>query len=312
MKKLFQSVGLCIALVLTAPSMAFELKHNTGTIKSETTPKRIVSYDLLVLDNFNALGIEVVGVPKSIYKDDLAKFNDLPQIGTLFEPDYDVLKDLKPDLIFVGSRSQAATPQLEELAPTANLTNQRISFLKDFRENTLALAAAFDKTKEAEEGLARIGRNIEELQKINAGKTAAFLFVHNGNIMTHVEGDRFGFTFEMTGLKPVLPGKTTKELANPRPEPNSPAAKAATKKREQQINDIVKADPDWLFVFDKGPISGGEKTAEDVISKHPGLSQTTAFKTAKVIYVDPPRWYLITGGLNNLKLITDDLLAKMK
>jgi len=314
MKKIFQVMTLSAALAVAAPSMAFELEHTTGTIKSDKTPERIVSYDLSILDSLNALGIEAVGVPNSNYKDDLAKFADVTKVGTLFEPDYEALKALKPDLIFAGGRSASAIPELEKIAPVANLTNNNQTFLQDFHKNTLALATAFDKTKEAEEGLAKIDKDIADLQKLNAGKTGAFFFVMKGNVMPHVVGDRFGFVYELTGLESVLPAKTAEELAAPaaRPAPDSPEAKAAAEKRAQQIKDIAKADPDWLIVLDRAAISGGENAGEKTLAEHADLSQTSAFKNGRVVYVDPARWYVITGGLNNLKFLTGDFLDKMK
>ena len=314
MKKIFQIMTLTATLAIAAPSLAFELEHTTGTINGDKTPERIVSYDLSILDSLNALGIEAVGVPKSNYKDELAKFAEAPKVGTLFEPDYEALKALKPDLIFAGGRSASAIPELEKIAPVANLTNRNPEFLADFRTNTLRLAAAFDKTKKAEEGLANIDKDIADLQKLNAGKTGAFLFVMNGNIIPHVVGDRFGFVYELTGLESVLPAKTAEELAAPatRPAPDSPEAKAAAAKRAQQIKEIAKADPDWLIVFDRAAINGAENAGEKTLAEHPDLSQTSAFKNGRVVYVDPVRWYVITGGLNNLKFLTGDFLDKMK
>ncbi|WOS37162.1 Petrobactin-binding protein YclQ [Oligella urethralis] len=314
MKKIFQIITLTTTLAIAATSLAFELEHTTGTIKGEQTPERIVSYDLSILDSLNALGIEAVGVPQSSYKDELAKFAEAPKVGTLFEPDYEALKALKPELIFAGGRSASAIPALEKIAPVANLTNRNPEFLADFRTNTLRLAAAFDKTKEAEEGLANIDKDIADLQKLNIGKTGAFLFVMNGNIIPHVVGDRFGFVYELTGLESVLPAKTAEELAVPaaRPAPDSPEAKAAAEKRAQQIKAIAKADPDWLIVFDRAAINGGENAGEKTLAEHPDLSQTSAFKNGRVVYVDPVRWYIITGGLNNLKFLTGDFLNKMK
>lgn len=303
--------GACAAVLFAMPGMAFELQHTAGSVKTSSAPQRIVSYDLAVLDSLHALGVSVVGVPKINYVGDLAALESLPKIGTLFEPDYEVLQELKPDLIFAGGRSQRAIPTLKEFATTATFTNAPRNYLQDFQQNTLALAAAFDKTEQAELALQKINTNVAALQKANAGKTGAFVFMNKGNVMPHVLGDRFGYVFEMTGLESVLPAKDP-QATTTRPEPGSPEAKAATALRAKQLTALVQADPDWLFVFDKEAISTGESTAAQTLAQHKELNKTTAFKSGRVIYVDPVRWYLVGAGLNNLQVVTDDLLKEMQ
>src|SRR5690625_423607 len=74
---------------------AFELEHSAGTLRLENTPQKIVSYELSHLDTLNALGIEVAGVPQSVYGGVLEKFNQSQVVGTLFEHDFEVLKEIQ-------------------------------------------------------------------------------------------------------------------------------------------------------------------------------------------------------------------------
>ncbi|MDX3893984.1 ABC transporter substrate-binding protein [Pusillimonas sp.] len=307
-------IGLCAALSFcaAAPSMAFELVHDQGTISLPATPKRIATFDLSVLDSLNALDVDVAGVPKSTYRNELAKFADAAVVGTLFEPDYPALEKLKPELIFAGGRSRNAVPKLREIAPTAVLENDAADFLASFRRNNLALAGAFQKKPQAQKAIDAIDADVQALHAANQGKTGAFLFVIKGNVMAHAPGDRFGYAYELAGLKSVLPAKDSDAPAVPRPEPGSPEAKAAEAARAESIAAIAKAEPDWLIVLDRGAINDGEKTAADTLAKHPSLSRTRAYKEGRVVYVDPNGWYVIGGGLNNLKRITEAMLAAMK
>lgn len=168
------------------------------------------------------------------------------------------------------------------------------------------------KEEQAASALAAIDRNIEALHKANAGKTAAMLFTMKGNIVPHVPGDRFGYAYELTGTQSVLPARDPDAPVAPRPEPGSPEAKAAAERRARALAEIASAEPDWLIVLDRGAISGGERTAADTLAKHPQLSQTRAFKEGRVHYVDPNGWYVTGGGLNNMKAITESLLAAMR
>nr|MBF0683496.1 ABC transporter substrate-binding protein [Pseudomonas sp.] len=312
MKLSTRLVSIGAALLVSLPATAFELVDSNGTVKLPNTPNKIVSFDLSALDTLNTLGVPVVGVPKLNYEGRLATFNETTVVGTLFEPDYAVLKTVQPDLIIAGGRSQKAVPQLQDVAPTASFESDPSAFLKSFKAANLALAGAFGKEAQARDAISAIDRNVEELHRVNDGKKGAFLFVIKGNVMTHVPGDRFGYAFELTGLDSVLPAKDTNLPAQPRPEAGSPEAKAAAEKRAQDIVAIAKAEPDWLIVLDRGAINGGEKTAAATLASHPQLSQTRAFKEGRVYYADPNGWYVVGGGLSNLKGITEDMLAQMK
>lgn len=303
---------LTATLLLSAQSLAFELSHSKGTLTLKAPPKMVVTYDLSVLDSLTALGVDVAAVPRSSYSGALEKFKDAPKVGSLFEPDLEALAAVKPELIITGGRSRKAAEKLGAIAPTVNFDGDPAAFMRSFRENNLALAKAFGKEKEAKNAIGAIEKNVEALHKANKGKSGVMLFVINGKVMAHAPGDRFGYMHELTGLSSVLPAKDPNAPASPRPAAGSPEAAAAARAQSEQLAQVAAAEPDWLIVLDRGAINGGKKTAAEVLAKHPVLSQTRAFKAGHVHYVDPNGWYVIGGGLNNLKAETDALLAAMK
>jgi len=313
MRKHLQSIAVFFSLAGAALSAnAFELTHNEGSITLPKAPERIATYDLAVLDSLNALGIQAVGVPQSAYAGTLANFQSTATIGTLFEPDYSALKAVKPELIFAGGRSQNAIPELETIAPVATFNTDATDFMASTRHNNLALAQAFNKTEKAEALLQQIEANVSTLADANRGKTAIVLFTINGNIMAHAPGDRFGYAYELTGTTSVLEGSDATGMPATRPEPGSPEAKALQAEREKTLENIANANPHWLLVLDRGAINEGEKTAEATLAQHKALGQTDAFKNHRVIYLEPNPWYVVTGGLANLKHITDELVAQMR
>ncbi|HLS16503.1 MAG TPA: ABC transporter substrate-binding protein [Paenalcaligenes sp.] len=302
-----------LAIGLTAVhANTFELEHNAGTLRLDETPQKIVSFELSHLDTLNALGIDPVGVPQSAYAGTLKKFNQSPVVGTLFEPDYDSLKQLQPDLIIAGGRSGPAIPKLSEIAPTVSFTTDPNDFLNSVEQSTLQLARAFNKTDEATQHLEQLEQQIAALYEINSDKTGVLLFTINGRLIPHAPGDRFGYVYELTGLQSVLPERNTAELTQPRPEPGSAEAEAAAIKNATELNAIAQADPDWIIMLDRGAINNGEKTAAETLAAHDTLSQTQAFKNDHIYYADPNSWYLVTGGLNNLTTITADMIEKMR
>lgn len=300
-----------VSLVVAMPASAFELQHSRGTLSLADTPQRVVSYDLAHLDTLNTLGIQVAGVPKSVYSGALAKYSDATVVGTLFEPDYDVLKGLKPDLVIAGGRSAAAMRDLNKVAPTVSFRADPANFLASVKESSLAIGRAWGKESQAQAAYDDVQKNVDELYAINAGKTGALLFVVRGNVIAHAPGDRFGYMHELTGLAPILHGRPAGAAAA-RPEPGSPEARALAAERVKDVQVIADADPDWLIVLDRGAINNAEKTARDTLDKHPAISQTDAFKQGRVYYVDPNSWYVISGGLGNLKAITDRMITAMK
>lgn len=312
MKNMLYFFSLMLVISGSMTVHAFELEHSEGRIEQQQSPQRIVTFDLAVLDSLHTLGVAVAAVPGSKYEGALEAFNRVPVAGTLFEPDYDALAQLQPDLIFAGGRSGKAIPKLAKLTPVATYGRDTRNFMQDVVANNLALARAFGKEEQARLLLEHIQANFKTLQARNQGKTGAFLFTINGMVMAHAPGDRFGYSYDLTGLTPVLAQRTTRAAAVTRPEPGSPEAKAMQQARAQQIIDVAESSPDWLLVLDRGAINGGEKTAGKTLAEHPQLSQTKAYKEGRVVYLDPNGWYIIGGGLNNLMQISEDLLETMK
>ncbi len=312
MKRITPLALLGAALFSATSAAAFELVHSEGELSLPSAPEKVVSFDVGVLDTLAALEVPVVGVPRSTYDGALALYQDTKVVGTLFEPDYAVLKEIQPDLIIAGSRSLKEVPELSKLAPTVSFSSDPNAFLESFRASNLALAKAFGKEDQAQAALATIDRNVEALKQANKGKTAAVLFTIKGNVIPHAPGDRFGYAYELTGLESVLPAKDPNAPVPPRPEPGSPEAKAAAEQRAQAVAAIAAAEPDWLLVLDRGAINGGERTAEATLQQHPELSQTKAFKEGRVVYLDPNGWYIVGGGLNNMRAITGKLMAAMQ
>jgi len=306
---LFPVLG--IALAAASPAGAFELQHAQGSLALAETPQRVVSYELAHLDTLNTLGIPVAGVPKSVYSGALSKYSQATVVGTLFEPDYDQLKGVKPDLIIAGGRSASAIPKLNEVAPTVSFTSDPSRFLESVKTSSLAIGRAWGKEAQAQAALDDIQKNVDTLHDLNRGKKGALLFVVRDNVIAHAPGERFGYVHELTGLAPVLPPKQAAAPAA-RPEPGSPEARAAAAERAKAVQAVAEADPDWLIVLDRGAINDGEKTAANTLAKHPQISQTAAFREGRVYYVDPNGWYVIGAGLTNLKTITGQMITAMK
>ncbi|MBI1450905.1 MULTISPECIES: ABC transporter substrate-binding protein [Acinetobacter] len=285
------SLALAAPFVLKAPEQnAIELKK---------TPQNIAVYDLSILDTLNALGIEAKIVPETSFSGDLAKYKNTQFIkaGSLFEPDVEKLKVAKPDLIFVGGRSAKAQSQLQQLAPTVNLSTQTEHYVADLEQRTHLLAHAFKREKIANEKLAEIKKLQAELKTLTQSKSALMLFVNKDNYMLHATNDRFGFVYDLTGFKSVLP--LSEKSDAPRPEAGSAEAQALAEKNAQLLKKAVETQPDYIILLDRGAVNTQQYTAKDSIKTHAILSQANAVKNNRVINVNADSWYLTGAGLDN-------------
>src|SRR4051812_16755521 len=145
--------------------------HAQGETTVPVDPETVVVFDVGVLSTLDSLGVEVAGVPDAVFPGSLAEYGEdgVPKVGSLFEPDYEAVNALQPDLIIVGGRSAAVYPQLAEIAPTLDLSVDSADFLASFEERTTALAAVFGAEDEVAERLDALRARIGEVHEAAAG-----------------------------------------------------------------------------------------------------------------------------------------------
>lgn len=257
----------------------------------------------------NALGLEAQLVPAASFAGNLSKYQQgkFTKAGSLFEPDLNVLKTAKPDLIIVGGRSASKAEAVKGIAPTLDLSPDTSQYIADLTERTHVLARAFGKEKIATEKLSKIATlQQQQLKKQTEGKTALMLFAVGENFMPHAENDRFGFVYELAGFKPVL--DPSEQSNAPRPEVGSQEALKAAEKNVQRITAAVEKNPDYIIVLDRGAVNTQKYTAQDNIQKHPALKNAKALAEKKVIYVNADAWYITGAGLDNTAFMLEELI----
>ncbi|MFN3881433.1 MAG: siderophore ABC transporter substrate-binding protein [Nitrincola lacisaponensis] len=271
------------------------LEHAQGETTLNSQPARVAVFDLAALDFLMALEIEVAGVAGASWPDYLEHYSDtgLVSVGTLFEPDFDALAELEPDLIIIGRRTQPAYEALSDIAPTLDLTLENGDFVTGFRRNLALLGEAFAVQSKAEALDAAFVDALAQLQSQVDG-SALTLFTVNNNIIINAQSDRYGMLHELTGLPSVAPPAESEVAV--RPEPGSPEALALAEQREARLQVALAAEPEWLFILDRGAATGGEGQAEQTLAEHPAVAASAAWQAGRVFYLDPPTWYVATGG----------------
>ena len=277
--------------------------HKAGVAQAEAVstvaaPERPVVYDLATLDTMQALGIPVAGVPKAQFPAYMAGYGDAKYTvaGTLFQPDYEALSQIKPDLIIVGGRSAAKQDVLSKIATTLDFSVKPATMLQDMERNITQIADMYGKQEQGKALVARIKSEVAELNQLAAqAQPGVLLMAINERIMPQAPGARFGFLFDVLGAKSQL---TAKDI----PARGGPAF---------TFDDLAKLQPEWIYVIDRNTgvgaaAGGGEIIPSTKVFDNDKVKSTPAGQKGQIVFLDPKGWYLMgstgpTALLNNVQ-----------
>ena len=260
-------------------------------------PQNVAVYDLGALDTLTALGVPVgATVDKSMLSYLQGAFDKAQHVGTLFEPNYEALGAFKPQLIIIGSRTNKAAQQLNELAPTIEMTADTKNMRESTKERIDAYAQIFGKQAEADKLKADIDKAFDEARAAAQGKGKGLvIIVSGGKLSAQSPGSRLGgWLHHDIGLEPV--DSSMKEGSHGMPI---------------SFEYIKEKNPDWLFVLDRTAAIGEEgKAAQDVLN-NPIVAESTAWKKGQVVYLDSSA-YLAAGGAQQLKTVATQAAEAFK
>ncbi|WP_026908631.1 siderophore ABC transporter substrate-binding protein [Paucisalibacillus globulus] len=266
----------------------------------ESMPENIVVFDYGFLDTLDALGVEgIVGVAKdSSLPEHLEKYSsdEYSSIGTLKEPLLEDIAGLEPDVIFISGRQSAFYDQLKEITPNVVFVGaQQDDYWNTFLASVDIAAKMFDKEAEAEEYIAKFDASLEEIKNLAGNYESSLVTMYNeGSLSGFSTNSRFGYVFDVYGFTPV-----TEDI-----ESSSHGSNFG-------FEAILEFDPEVLFVIDRTAAVGGE-TNIDKDMENDIIKQTTAYKNERIIYLDGPLWYLSGGGLQSELAKIEEILAELK
>ncbi|OPB34200.1 iron complex transport system substrate-binding protein [Bartonella taylorii] len=270
------------------------INHVSGTTSVPTSPQKVIVFDLATLDNMNRLGIKAVsGVPEGKKPAYLQQFDDAKyeKIGTVFEPNYEKIATLQPDLIVISSRTQTKYKDLSKIAPTIDLTVGNENSLEDIKRNVSILGKIFGKEKEAEKEIAQLNENLAKVRQNTQGKgTGLVLMTSGGKISALGPKSRFDILHSAFGIAPATD-------------------KLTVQKHGQLISPefIFETNPDWLLVIDRDAAIGREGQSAAQLLDNDLVKRTTAGKQNQIIYLDSWSWYRASGGLTGLNEATQQI-----
>jgi len=290
-------VSVLGAFASAALAQSLDITHAQGQTQVQQNPQKVVVFDLASLDNMASLGLEsaIIAVPQAPLPDHLEQFGDskYEKVGTLFEPDFEAVAALEPDLIIVGGRSQAKYEDLAKIAPTIDLTVDNEHYLESVARNVTVLGDIFDKKNQAAQHIADLVQDVEKLKTVAATKGRGLLILTTGGKMSaYGPGSRFGILHSDFGIVAAEPNLSIGNHGQP-----------------VSFEFILEANPDWLFVIDRDAAIGRGEGAAQQLLDNPVVNKTIAAEKKQIIYLSAQNWYLIGGGLTGLHQTIDQISA---
>ena len=273
------------------------LTHYSGTDTVPINPETVVVFDLGVLLSLNDLGVEVdavggLGIPIPEEYEALINNPNYEPVGTAFEPDYEAINAMEPDLIIVASRSSRTYPEMSRIAPTVDLTVDWEDFMNSFRERHRAMGRIFTVQDRVEKRLAELDAAIAEIeaQTSEAGK-ALIVMTTGAEVTAYGPGSRFGFVHDLFGYAAA----------------DDWLEREATHRDVVSFEYIMESQPDTLFVIDRAAAIGQDNEAAKQVLNNELVARTPAWRNGRVVYVNGFAWYIASSSLPSYFKIVEDM-----
>ncbi|HCL4576477.1 siderophore ABC transporter substrate-binding protein [Clostridium botulinum] len=308
-KKVWTIVGILIVFIVggtlffkskekkedAATSVDMKITHKLGEATLKKNPKKVVVFDYGTLDSLDKMGIEIKGLPKSNIPSYLSKYKDdkYIDVGTLFEPNFEKLNEIKPDVIFISVRQSKAYEELNKIAPTIHLNTENGKYMESVKSNLEKLGKVFDKEDFVRDEIKKLDDSVKDINKkaSEGGKKALVILANDGALSAYGKGSRFGIIHE--------------ELGFPLSDEHIDTAVHGQK---ISFEYVVEKNPDYIFVVDRGAVvQGGHKSVNKIL-ENDLIKTTKAYKNNKIISLNPELWYISSGGI----VSTTEMLKEIK
>ncbi|PJE31847.1 iron complex transport system substrate-binding protein [Pseudooceanicola antarcticus] len=267
-----------------------------GPLELPAAPRTIVAFEMAAVDTLAALGHAPAGVPEPLYVADIAaQVPDATPAGSLFEPDFETVAAMQPDLVIVGARSLKQKEALSKIAPVANMS-VGADAITDGLAHLEAYGALLGEEEKAAALTSRIETALAEAKAAVAekGGKALILLTNGPKISTYGAGSRFGW------LHGALDWPEASE-----------GIEAATHGEAVSFEFVADVNPDTLIVIDRGTAVNPDAQSGRVTLDNPLVHNTKAWKEGRVLFLSAPEIYISSGGagsmLTTLTEISDGL-----
>ncbi|MGF1696085.1 siderophore ABC transporter substrate-binding protein [Vibrio lamellibrachiae] len=269
------------------------VKHLMGETQVETKPERVVVLGMDSLDVLDKLGIEPIGVVKSPMPPYLTKFQDerFKTVGSLFEPDFETIFTLNPDLIIVSNRSSGSISELEKIAPTVLFMADSKHYWETTQQAWRMIGDIFEKQEQVESIIRDQQEQIDAIHaKVTADKADALVvMVSGGNLTTFGAKSRYGAIYSLFGFSESYGNSETYQHGD-----------------AISYEYITKVNPQYMLVLDRDAAIGQSKATAKEQFDNPLVNKLPVYRNDKISYLDSHAWYISASGIQaNQKMIDD-------
>jgi iron complex transport system substrate-binding protein len=285
-------LSIAAAMVAAAPVLAqtVEVETARGPIELAQMPGTIVVLDVAAVDTLDALGVMPDGITDRLYVsylDDVAAGAEVT--GTLFEPDFEAINAMQPDLIVVGGRSSEQVEPLSAIAPAIDMTILGDDHVAEVLARLDAYGSIFGKEAEAEALAQEFETKLDAANEAVAGKGTGLIVMTNGpKVSAYGAGSRFGWLHQALGLPEAVEG-----------------VDEATHGEAISFEFIRDANPDWLIVVDRAAAIGEEGARAEQTLDNALVAETTAWSEGQVVHLDSAEIYIAGGGIQSMMRALD-------
>ena len=276
------------------------ISHRGGETEVNKNPQNVVVLDYGSLDILNEMGVDTVSaLPKKSLPDYLSDYKDekYTDLGSVKEFNLEAINELGPDLIIIEGRQSDSYDEFSKIAPTIYLGSDGANYLETLKKNVTILGQIFDKEDIAKEKIEDIENRMNSVkEKVKADNLNALMtMVTDGSMSVYGEGSRFNIVYNELGF-------------------TSADSNIEVSTHGQSISNeyLVSKNPDYLFVIDKGAISGGENQPAKVIIENELVKTTDTYKNGNIVYLDPETWYVGGAGIKSANEMLNEVEEALK
>ncbi|WP_163847396.1 siderophore ABC transporter substrate-binding protein [Pseudooceanicola aestuarii] len=290
--------ALAAAFLGAAGAQADPVTFDTarGEMTLPEVPERIVVLDIAALDSITALGVMPAGVIAPLYVDYLPEaLEDATRVGSFFEPDFEAIAALAPDVIVVGARASTQVDALSRIAPVADMSIGT-EVLAEGKARLHGFGAMLAREDKAAELAAALDDRLVALRPrvADQGGRALIIMTNGPKLSTFGANSRFGWLHRTLGFDMAVDD-----------------VDAGNHGDAVSFEFIAEADPDTLLIIDRGAAIGGGTEAAEATLDNPLVAGTRAARNGKVIYLAPAELYIASGGIQSLNRTLDELTAAL-
>ncbi|MGF1755080.1 siderophore ABC transporter substrate-binding protein [Vibrio makurazakiensis] len=296
-----QASTLVLMLVATSTSIAktITVSHPMGSTTLETKPERVIVLGMDSLDVLDHLGVKPIGVVKAPMPTYLNEYQDTKfrSVGSLFEPNFEVIYSLKPDLIIVSNRSSESMKELSEIAPTVLFMADPAEYWETSQDAWRMLGMIFEQEKRIEQTIVQQQAQINEIRLQTKAQQANALTVmtNGGNLSTFGQHSRYSAIYQLFGFQEA-------------------ARNIKTSRHGDLISFeyIATANPDYLLVLDRDQAIGRSQGKALQQFNNPLINNTSAARNKKIAHLNAQAWYISASGITATQLMIDDMKGVLK